>query len=109
TPYTFTVTATNGIGTGPTSPSSAPVTPSADTVPGAPTEVRATPGGGSVGVSWSSPASDGGSSITDYIVTASPGGGTCTTSSTACSISGLNRTTPYTFSVVAKNAIGAGQ
>ncbi len=40
--YTFTVTATNGIGTGPSSSPSSPVTPAAS--PGAPTGVSATNG-----------------------------------------------------------------
>jgi len=50
TPYTFTVTATNGVGTGPASSASTAVTPAA--VPGAPTGVSATAGDSSAGVSW---------------------------------------------------------
>ena len=44
TAYTFTVTATNAIGTGPASAASNSVTPTAPTAPAAPTGVTATAG-----------------------------------------------------------------
>src|SRR5207245_7197580 len=69
---TFTVTATNTVGTGPASAPSNPVTPAA-TVPDAPTNVSATPGSGSATVTWQAPF-DGGSPITQYTVTSSPDG-----------------------------------
>ncbi len=53
TPYTFTVTATNGIGSGPAGGPSNTVTPS--TVPDAPTSVSATPGDQQADVTWSAP------------------------------------------------------
>ena len=43
-------------------------------VPGAPTAVSGVAGNGQVAVSWSAPASTGGSPITGYTVTAAPGG-----------------------------------
>ncbi len=56
--YTFTVTATNGIGTGPSSSPSSPVTPAA--LPGAPTGVSATNGqNASSKVTWSAAPSNG--------------------------------------------------
>ena len=106
TPYTFTVTATNAIGTGPASTPSSAVTP--QTVPGAPTSVSASPENGSATVSWTAPVSDGGAPLTGYTVTASPDGGTCTTTGTSCSVSGLTNGTAYTFTVTATNAIGTG-
>ncbi len=68
TSYTFTVSATNAVGTGQASSPSNAVTPIAPTVPGAPSGVSATGGNGSASVSWTAPGS-GGSAITSYTVT----------------------------------------
>jgi large repetitive protein len=112
--YTFTVTATNGIGTSPASlPSNTVRVP---TVPGAPTGVSATSFANTQSVvSWNPPASDGGITITGYRVTSSPGNRSCTTTSTApatpattCTVTGLTNGTAYTFTVTATNAIGTG-
>ena len=67
TAYSFTVTAVNGVGTGAASAASAAVTPL--DAPGAPTAVTATAGNTSATVSWTAPASNGGSRITSYTVT----------------------------------------
>lgn len=107
TPYTFTVTAKNVTGTGPSSAPSAPVTPA--TVPGAPLSPSASPGALTIAVSWLAPASNGGASITEYTATASPGGATCaTTGALTCTISGLSNGTAYTVTVTAKNVAGTG-
>ena len=110
TAYTFTVTATNTIGTSDPSTPSAEVTPEAvvppPTVPAAPVSVSAVPGDASATVSWSA-AGDGGSPITSYLVTSSPEGKTCpTTEATTCTVTGLTNGTPYTFTVTATNTIG---
>ncbi len=68
TAYTFKVTATNAIGTGPASAASNSVTPAPPTAPGAPTGVTAAAGNASATVSWTAP-SNGGSAITSYTVT----------------------------------------
>ena len=110
TPYIFTVTATNANGTGAASNPSNSVTPA--TVPGAPTGVSATAGDGQATVSFTAPASNGGSAITSYTAyswiggTAGPylnqaGGGPIT-------VTGLTNGTVYTFTVKATNAIGTG-
>ena len=78
--------------------------------PGAPTAVVATPGIASAAVSWTAPASDGGSPITGYVVTALHGGQTCTTTgATACTVTGLTGGRLYTIRVRASNAKGEGR
>jgi hypothetical protein len=107
--YTFTVTATNGIGTSGASFPSNTIT--AATVPGAPTSVSGVANiNNGVTVSWTAPA-NGFSAITKYTVTASPGGATATTpdgTTTSAALTGLTPGTPYTFTVVATNIIGNG-
>jgi hypothetical protein len=77
--------------------------------PGAPTGVHATAGNRSALVSWSAPASTGGSSIKGYTVTSSPGGKTCTTTGAkSCTVSGLTIGLTYTFTVRATNATRTG-
>jgi subtilisin family serine protease len=106
TSYSFSVTATNAVGTGPAS-NTLSATPR--TVPGPPTLDSATPGDGQVAIAWSAPASNGGSVITGYTVTASPGGATCSTpGALSCSVTGLTNGTGYSFTVTATNAVGTG-
>ncbi len=69
TTYTFTVKSVNANGTSPTSAASNSIVPS--TVPGAPTAAHATAGPNQAAVSFTAPASNGGSAITGYTVTAS--------------------------------------
>ena len=107
TVYSFTVTATNGNGTGVASAASNPVTPS--TVPDAPTGISATAANGSATVSWTAPF-DEGAAITGYTVSDGVGD-TCTTpdgSETSCTVTGLTDGTVYAFTVTATNANGAG-
>ncbi len=75
-------------------------------VPDAPRSPSATAGDGQVTVSWQAPASDGGSPVTKYVATASPGGAVCTTAGLSCTVTGLSNGTAYTFSVIARNALG---
>ena len=106
TTYYFKVRATNGVGTGPDSPSSNYVTPAGRPFP--PTNVTASLGApGEAEVSWTAPG-DNGSPITSYTVVASPGGASVTVPAplTSASVGGLQEGTSYTFTVVATNDVG---
>jgi len=112
TSYTFTVAATNSIGTGPESAASNAVTPLS--VPGAPTNVTGTAGIRSVTLTWTAPA-DGGSTITSYTITAYIGSTAQTPTvitggppATNAAVTGLQNGTTYTFVITATNAIGTG-
>lgn len=88
--------------------------PPAPTAPGAPTLDAATAGDGSVGLTWTAPADDGGAAITGYQIwrgTASGGEALLTTTATAgtsyVDSPATNDTTHY-YQVAAVNSTGAG-
>ncbi len=113
TAYTYTVTATNAIGTGVASPPSAPVSTFA--LPGAPIIGTATPAGiGTVLLTFTAPINNGGCAITSYDVPIAPASPplrtfpiTVGTPNTG-TISGLTSGTAYTFTVAALNCAGFG-
>ncbi len=114
--YSFTVTATNSLGTGVASLPSNSVVPAA-TAPAAPTSLVATPGNGTVALSWAAPASNGGSALTGYNLyeSATAGGenysapvnGSSLISTTTTTVTALTNTKTYFFTVKAVNAIGS--
>jgi len=78
------------------------------TVPGAPTLVTANAGNQTATVLWSPPLSNGGATITGYVVTSTPTGFTCAVTTTSCTFSGLTNGTTYTFTATATNRVGTG-
>jgi hypothetical protein len=107
--YTFTVSAENAAGEGPTV---GPVTATPRTVPGAPTGISTTPGNQQVTVSWTAPTVDGGSPVTGYSVQVYSSTGTPlrtqASSTTSATVTGLTNGTGYLFAVRAVNAAGEG-
>jgi hypothetical protein len=114
TSYTFTMTATNIMGTGlSSSPPSNSVTPR--TVPGSIGSLSASAGDKEVGLFWSAPSSNGGSEIIDYIIEyklssdsnwsvfADP-----VSNNTSAIVTGLVNNLSYDFRVSAVNSIGQG-
>jgi len=111
TEYTFTVTATNSVGT--SAPSQASNTITTDYInpnsPGAPTIGTATKTGSTTAtVAFTAPTSDGGYPITGYTAISTPGGITGTGTTSPITITGLNPGQEYTFVVFATNSQGAG-
>ena len=111
--YTFTVQASNPNGSGTASASSNPVTPTAISPPSAPTTVTASAASSQASVSWSAPASNGGSPITGYVVTPYVGATAgkpveVGATETSTLVKGLTNGTPYSFVVTATNVQGSG-
>ncbi|MGE6382979.1 beta strand repeat-containing protein, partial [Shewanella baltica] len=76
-------------------------------VPGVPTIGAASAADSQASVSFTAPIFNGGSSITGYTVTSSPGGFNASGAASPITVTGLANGSPYTFSVVATNAIGS--
>ena len=115
TAHVFRVATVNALGTGAYSTASAAVTPVAGNTPGAPTSLNGTGAQSSANLTWTAPASNGGSAITDYTVQfSSDSGSTWTTftraasTATSVTVTGLSNGSAYVFRVAAVNSVGTG-
>ena len=109
--YKFQVLASNALGNSPFSALSNTVSPTTATAPGAPTIGSATAGNASATLTWTAPASNGGSAITGYTVRAFAGTVLARTQAVTGNVgtvvvTGLTNGTAYTFDVAAVNAVG---
>ena len=111
----YRVSAINSVGTG--NPSNLANATTGNTAPGAPTGLSATPSGTTrIDLSWTDPASNGGSAITGYRIEVSSDGGTswsdlvANTGSTATTYAhtGLASGTTRHYRVSAINSVGTG-
>ena len=109
TARTYTITATNAIGSA-TRTFSLTVTPASRTAPGAPTIGTATAlSPTSASITFTAPASNGGATIETYTATSSPGsitGRVAQSGSGTITVSGLTSSRSYTFTVTASNSEG---
>ena len=111
--YVFSVARVTTAGLGAFSPVSPPVVPV--TVPGLPTNLVAVAANSRVALQWAAPVSNGGSSVSNYVVQYSTNRGvnwtnalTTPTSRTSASIAGLTNVIGYVFRVAAVNRAGTG-
>jgi hypothetical protein len=121
TPYFFRVASVNSVATAASTTGayvtlSGSVTPLATgTVPGPPTNLVFTPSSEktSINLSWTAPASNGGSAITQYRIRYSAVGSAALTqltgsTSTSYVLTGLQTNTNYIIEVAAVNSVGTG-
>jgi titin len=109
--YQFRITARNAAGLGSSVSLATSVAPR--TPPSAPINLGAVSSDGTVALVWAAPSSNGGATVTGYIVDRSADGGitwstATTTGTTGAVISGLTNGTTYAFRVRAVNAAGEG-
>jgi hypothetical protein len=113
TKYYYTVAAVNAVGTSAPSGEASATPQAVTTAPSAPQGLTATGGNTSVGLSWSVPASNGGSPVTGYNIYrgTTPGGESATPlttgiTGTSFTDTGLTNGTTYYYTVAAVNAAG---
>ncbi|MDD2819528.1 MAG: fibronectin type III domain-containing protein [Candidatus Nanopelagicales bacterium] len=109
--YSFRVAAVNAIGTG-TYTSTSTSTPA--TIPGAPTSLSASRSSTNGTLTWTAPASDGGSAVTDYLVAYKLSTDADWTvfndgvrTATGATVTGLTTGANYDFQVITVNLVGS--
>ena len=102
--YDFEILAQNSLGA--STPSNI-VSSTPYTVPGAPTSPSASAGNAEASISFTAPASNGGSSILYYTATSNPGNISATSTMSPVIVTSLTNGQSYTFTVTATNAAGA--
>jgi fibronectin type III domain protein len=116
TTYTYSVTATNSVGTSPAS-NTATATPAALSAPSAPQNLTATTATSKgVNLTWSAPVSNGGSAVTGYQLWRSTSSGTesfyatvsCTSNTCSVRDASTVRGQTYYYEVRATNSVGTG-
>lgn len=105
--YYYTVSAVNSNGEGPQSDEDSATPVAVSTVPSAPLALASTAGNGQVTLTWTAPASDGGSSI-DYYIVYRDGVDVGHGAGTSMTVTGLTNGQQYSFTVAAHNSIGTG-
>ena len=85
-----------------------PGVPTTPRPPGPPTSVSASVSGTQATVEWEPPTDQGSAPVTSYRVVATPGDHTCITTTTSCTVDGLEPGTAYTFAVTALNSVDWG-
>ena len=107
--YTFVVIPSTSNGPGEESLPSSPVTPVG--VPDAPSNVKVKSGDGEATVNWTAPRSDGGATVSRYLIESTPGRASARTSGNQGSvlIKNLKNGTEYVFTVTAVNEVGPGE
>jgi len=78
-----------------------------ETSPDAPTALQGVGANTSALLTWTAPTNAAGGTIARYIVTAVGGAQNCISTTTSCTLGGLNNGQSYTFTVVAVNSNGA--
>jgi len=113
TAYFYQVAAVNAVGTSARSSEASATPQAAAAMPSAPQSLTAVGGNASVALSWSAPASNGGSAVTGYNVYRGTGAGAEGTTPVASNVAGtgftdtsLTNGTPYFYRVAAVNAVG---
>lgn len=111
--YYYSVSAVNSVGEG-TKSNSVSASPTAGaTTPSAPGSLQATAGDGQVTLTWTAPSSDGGSTITNYMIYRGTSPGTETLLATIGNVltyadSGVTNDQVYYYKVKAVNNVGEG-